>query len=103
MTQIEIVKDIFWVGVVDWNIRDFHGYITNRGTQYNSYLIQDDKNALVDTVKHNFTETLLANIDSVMSLESVNYIVVNHVEPDHSGALPEVAKKLKNAIIVCSE
>ena len=51
MPQIEIAKDIFWVGAVDWNIRDFHGYITNRGPQYNSYLIRDDKIALVDTVR----------------------------------------------------
>ena len=103
MTQIEIAKNIFWVGVVDWNVRDFHGYITNRGTQYNSYLIQDDKIALIDTVKHNFTENLLANISETTKFENVSYIVVNHVEPDHSGALPEVAKQLKNAVIVCSE
>ena len=103
MPQIEIAKNIFWVGVVDWNIRDFHGYITNRGTQYNSYLIRDDKIALVDTVKQNFTEGLLSNISETTKPEDVGYIIVNHVEPDHSGSLPEVAKKLKNAVIVCSE
>ena len=103
MNKIALAENIYWVGVVDWNIRDFHGYITNRGTQYNSYLIKDEKTVLVDTVKHNFTEALLANIGNIMSLENINYIVVNHVEPDHSGALPEVAKRLKNAVIVCSE
>jgi anaerobic nitric oxide reductase flavorubredoxin len=103
MNKITLATDIYWVGVADWNIRDFHGYITNRGTQYNSYLIRDNKIALVDTVKHNFTDTLLQNIKDITALENVNYIIVNHVEPDHSGALPEVAKQMKNAVIVTSE
>jgi anaerobic nitric oxide reductase flavorubredoxin len=103
MEKITLAENIFWVGVIDWNIRDFHGYLTNRGTQYNSYLIQDEKTALVDTVKQNFTEALLENIRSITNPDNINYIIVNHVEPDHSGALPEVAKQLKNAVIVCSE
>jgi anaerobic nitric oxide reductase flavorubredoxin len=98
-----LAENVFWVGVTDWNVRDFHGYITNRGTQYNCYLIRDEKIALVDTVKHNFTGALLDNISNVTGHDKVDYIIVNHVEPDHSGALPEVAMRLKNATIVTSE
>jgi anaerobic nitric oxide reductase flavorubredoxin len=103
MDQITLAENVYWVGAIDWNIRDFHGYITNRGTQYNAYLIRDEKIALVDTVKHNFTDALLKNISSITNPDNVNYIIVNHVEPDHSSALPDVAKKLKNAVIVTSE
>ena len=59
MVKVSLAEGINWVGVVDWNIRDFHGYITKRGTTYNAYLIQDEKTALVDTVKHAFSNELL--------------------------------------------
>jgi anaerobic nitric oxide reductase flavorubredoxin len=103
MEKTSLGKDIFWVGAVDWNIRDFHGYITDRGTTYNAYLIRDDKTALIDTVKHNFGEELLRNIEEIVAPEKIDYIIVNHVEPDHSSSLPAVAKRLKNAVIIASE
>ncbi len=58
MNRVALAGGINWVGVVDWNIRDFHGYVTRRGTSYNAYLIQDEKIALVDTVKHKFSSEL---------------------------------------------
>jgi len=98
-----ILKDgVNWVGVVDWNIRDFHGYITSRGSSYNAYLIQDEKTALVDTVKAAFCNELIEHIEEHTSFEKIDYIVVNHVEMDHSSSLPTIAKLAKNAKILSS-
>jgi anaerobic nitric oxide reductase flavorubredoxin len=103
MNKVAIAEDIFWVGVVDWNIRDFHGYTTSRGTTYNAYLILDQKNALIDTVKHTFGNELLRNVCDVTSPDKIDYIIVNHVEMDHSSALPMMAEKAKNATIIASQ
>jgi len=94
MAKIEIKKDIFWVGAVDWNVRNFHGhtYTTKRGTTYNAYLIIDDKVTLVDTVHPSFTAELIEKIKEVCPLEKIDYIIANHVEIDHSGSLPEILK-----------
>ncbi len=70
---------------------------TERGATYNSYLIMDEKITLIDTVKAPFTEELLANISKVTPLDSIDYIVINHVEPDHSGAMPALAKACPKA------
>jgi flavorubredoxin len=102
MYTIEIADNLHWVGAVDWNIRDFHGYSTERGTTYNSFLLQDEKNILFDTVKKPFTQDLLHNIRRVMDPEKIDYIVVNHVEPDHSGALPEILRACRPEKIYCS-
>ena len=102
MPNVVLKEGINWVGVVDWNIRDFHGYVTSRGTSYNAYLIRDEKTALIDTVKYSFAEELARNVAELTSLEKIDYIIVNHVEMDHSGSLPEIAKLAKNAkIIAC--
>ena len=103
MNEVTLAEDINWVGVVDWNIRDFHGYVTRRGTTYNAYLILDEKTALVDTVKHTFSSELLRNICEIVDLEKIDYIIVNHVEMDHSSSLPVIAKHAKNAVIIASQ
>ena len=103
MNKVTIAEDIFWVGVVDWNIRDFHGYTTNRGTTYNAYLILDQKTVLVDTVKHTFGKELLRNVCDITGPEKIDYIIVNHVEMDHSSGLPMMAEKAKNATIIASQ
>jgi flavorubredoxin len=103
MTPIEIAKGVFWVGVIDWDLRDFHGYETRRGSTYNAYLISDEKKALVDTVKYPFKEALAENINEVISLEKLDYIVVNHVEMDHSSSLSYIMQQARNAIIVTSK
>ena len=103
MSKVTLAKNIYWVGAVDWNIRDFHGYTTRRGTTYNAYLILDDKIALVDTVRHTFSNELLRNICGIISPEKVDYIVVNHVEMDHSSALPLVKEYMKDATVIASQ
>lgn len=92
MAAIEILPKIYSVGVVDWRVRNFHGhtYTTARGSSYNAYLVIDEKTALIDTVAAPFTQELIDNIRQVIPPEQIDYIVVNHVETDHSGALPGV-------------
>ncbi len=94
MKPIEIKKGIYWVGAVDWNIRNFHGhtYTTKRGTTYNAYLIVDDKIALVDTVYGPFAQELIERIREIVPPEKIDYVIANHVEIDHSGAMPAVMK-----------
>jgi flavorubredoxin len=103
MSAIEIKKDIYWVGTIDWNVRDFHGYSTKKGTTYNSYLVMDDKITLFDTVKKGFRSSLLHKIREITDPEKIDYIVVNHVEPDHTGELPEIIKIVKPEKIICSK
>jgi len=93
---------INWVGAVDWNIRDFHGYSTYKGTTYNAFLVLDDKITLFDTVKKPFKNDLLHNIHKVVDPAKIDYLVVNHVEPDHSGSLPEMIEIIKPEKIFCS-
>ncbi|HPT34204.1 MAG TPA: flavodoxin domain-containing protein [Bacillota bacterium] len=104
MKPVEIKKDIYWVGVVDWDLRYFHGpsYTTHRGTTYNSYLILDDQVTLVDTVYAPFAGELLERIKKVVDPARIENIVVNHIETDHSGALPEVMKAAPGARIYCT-
>jgi len=103
MVQTKLTENIHWVGVVDWNLRDFHGYVTRRGTTYNAYLISDEKTALIDTVKHTFSSELLRNICEIVDPEKIDYIIVNHVEMDHSSSLPVITKYAKNATIIASQ
>jgi anaerobic nitric oxide reductase flavorubredoxin len=102
MTKVTLKDGVSWVGVVDWNIRDFHGYITRRGSTYNAYLIQDEKTALVDTVKAAFCSEFIEHVQEHVSFDKLDYIIVNHVEMDHSSSLPVVAKLAKNAKILAS-
>ncbi len=99
----KLKEGIFWVGYVDWNVRDFHGYKTNRGSTYNAYIVLDQKNAVIDSVKAPYACSLLENIKSHIPLDKVDYLVVNHAEPDHSGSVPFVMKACPNATIVCDE
>jgi anaerobic nitric oxide reductase flavorubredoxin len=102
MVKVSLKDGVNWVGVIDWNLRDFHGYVTYRGATYNSYLILDEKVALVDTVKSTFSEELVEKISELTSFEKIDYIIVNHVEMDHSSGLPVIAKLAKNAKIIAS-
>ena len=102
MKAVEIKKGIYWVGAIDWDLRDFHGYLTQRGSTYNAYLIIDEKITLVDTVKSSMTCELIKRISSIVDPSKIDYIVVNHVEMDHSGALPEIMKLAPNAKIITS-
>jgi anaerobic nitric oxide reductase flavorubredoxin len=104
MAAVKILDQIYWVGAVDWQIRHFHGYTynTQKGTTYNAYLILDEKIALVDTVYQPFTQELIENIKQLVPLEKIAYVIANHVETDHSGALPEVMRLCPQAQLVCN-
>ena len=92
---IKISDHVYWVGAVDWSIRDFHGYSTNRGTTYNAYLIMADKLTLIDTVKAPFRDELLSRIASIVNPHDISYLISNHSEMDHSGCLPEIIEEIK--------
>lgn len=102
MKALEIKKGIYWVGGIDWDLRNFHGYTTNRGSTYNAYLIIDEKITLVDTVKHYLADEMISRIKSVIDPARIDHIVSNHVEMDHSGSLPEILKLCPDAKVVTS-
>jgi flavorubredoxin len=102
MRTTELAKGIYWVGAIDWDVRDFHGYSTYRGTTYNAFLIVDDKITLFDTVKSSHIEDLLRHIRAIVDPEKIDYLVVNHVEMDHSGSLPEMMEIIKPEKLICS-
>ena len=102
---VAVVKNVYWVGAVDWDIRHFHGftYSTHRGTTYNAYLIVDDKVALVDSVYGPFAQEMMERIREIVAPEKIDYVVANHVETDHSGAVAEVLKYAPDARVVGTE
>jgi flavorubredoxin len=103
MKAVPISDGISWVGAIDWNLRDFHGFETPSGTTYNAYVVRGaEKIALVDTVKTPFVPELLERVADVTSLDSVDYIVVNHVEPDHNSGLRAVMEAMPQAKVVAS-
>lgn len=98
----QIKPDIYWVGALDWNERHFHGYSTERGITYNAYLIIDEKVTLIDTVKAKFQDELMQRISNVIDPAKIDVVIANHVEMDHSGSLPAVARACPNAKFYCS-
>ena len=101
----ELAKNVYWVGVVDWAIRHFHGHelSTHRGSTYNSYLILDSKKVLVDTVWEPFQDEWLAALREVVDPAAIAIVVANHAEPDHSGGLPAVLRLCPNATVIVSK
>jgi flavorubredoxin len=87
MKPFEIAENIYWVGSIDWNIRDFHGYSTYQGTTYNAFLIKGEKNVLIDTVKQEFFSEWMDQIREVVDPKKIDYVISNHTELDHSGSL----------------
>lgn len=104
MKPIEIAANLFWVGAVDWGLRDFHGYATELGSTYNAFLLRGNKKtALIDTVKVELTDQLLKNIREIMDPAEIDIIVSNHAEMDHTGALPELMRVTQAEAIYCSK
>jgi len=103
MKAFEIKNNLYWVGAIDWNVRDFHGYSTYKGTTYNAYLVKDEKIALFDTVKKSHMQELVHHIKQLMDPTKIDYLIVNHVEMDHSGSLPEIVELIKPEKIFCSK
>jgi len=103
MKTIALADNVYWVGAVDWITRDFHGYSTERGTTYNAFLIIDEKIILIDTVKKPYKSELMHRIHNIIDPKKIDYLVVNHVEMDHSGSLPEVIEAINPEKIICSK
>ena len=104
MQPVEIKKDIFWVGFVDYDHRDFHGYSRSPdGSTYNAYLIKDEKNVLLDTVASGCEGTLLCRMAQVIEPEKIDYIICNHMELDHAGALEAIIERCKPEKIFVSQ
>ncbi|HMK48208.1 MAG TPA: FprA family A-type flavoprotein [Methanocella sp.] len=101
--KTELKPGIYWVGAIDWDLRDFHGYITPKGTTYNAYLIVDEKIALVDTVKEQFKDELLDRVSEIVDPAKIDYLIVNHLERDHFGSFSGVMEVLKNAQVYAGE
>lgn len=91
----KVTDSVWWVGAIDWSIRDFHGYHTGRGTTYNAFLVIADKIALIDTVKAGFGKEMLARIGSVIDPQKIDYLISNHSEPDHTGSIVETINAIK--------
>lgn len=102
--SFEINKSVKWVGKIDWELKKFHGdeYSTHRGSSYNSYLVRDEKIALIDTVWTPFAKEFVTNLKKEIDLNTIDYIIANHGEADHSGALPELMKEIPNTPIYCT-
>jgi anaerobic nitric oxide reductase flavorubredoxin len=102
MPSIKVLENVFWVGAVDWNVRNFHGftYSTHCGTTYNAYLILDEKTALIDSVYRPFAEEMIKKIREIIDPSKIDYVVANHVETDHSGAISEILKLAPKAKVV---
>jgi len=94
MQAVQISEKVYWVGAIDWNIRDFHGYSTTKGTTYNAYLVLSEKPTLIDAVKKEFYNEMMERIKSVIDPQKIKIIISNHAEMDHSGCLPEVVNTI---------
>jgi len=101
---VTIKPGITWVGKVDWELRNFHGeeYSTHKGSSYNSYLIEEEKTVLIDTVWMPFAREFVDNLEQIIELKKIDLIVINHGEIDHSGALPELMKRIPQTPIYCT-
>jgi flavorubredoxin len=97
-----IAEKIYWVGYIDWNLRNFHGYTTPYGSTYNAYLILDDQPTLIDTVKHYGVSEMLSRVKEIIDPAQIKHIISNHTEMDHSGAIAEILQYCPGADIICS-
>jgi flavorubredoxin len=102
--SVPITHNITWVGKVDWELRKFHGeeYSTHRGTSYNSYLVRDERTVLIETVWAPFAGEFVENLQKEIDLTQIDYIIANHGEVDHSGALPELMRLIPDTPIYCT-
>lgn len=103
MQAVKLTDKVWWVGAIDWGLRDFHGYATSRGSTYNAYLIMADRVTLVDTVKAPFKDEMMTRIASVIEPEKIRYIISNHSEMDHTGSLPVVIDEIKPEKVFASK
>jgi flavorubredoxin len=101
-----VINDrVTWVGKIDWELNKFHGdeYSTFRGSSYNSYLIRDEKTVLIDTVWKPHAKEFVEKLKKEINLKEIDYIIANHGEIDHSGALPELMREIPDTPIYCTK
>ena len=103
MKGIELKDGIYWVGAIDWAVRDFHGYETPRGTSYNNYLIEDEEPTLVDTVKYDFADLMIKNIKGIMDPRAIKHVIINHIENDHATGIDRIMHLAPGATIHMTE
>ncbi|MDO9566710.1 MAG: anaerobic nitric oxide reductase flavorubredoxin [Candidatus Desulfaltia sp.] len=105
MNRVNVKNNVTWIGKIDWELRKFHGneYSTHRGSTYNSYLIKEEKVALIDTVWMPFSKEFLENLTNEIDLSKIDYVIANHAESDHSGALPELMRHIPETPIYCTK
>lgn len=103
--KIHIKNNVYWVGKTDWDIKKFHGheYSTNKGTSYNSYLIEEEKTALIDTVWRPYSKEFISNLAKETDIAKIDFVIANHAESDHSGALPELMTIIPDKPVYCTE
>jgi anaerobic nitric oxide reductase flavorubredoxin len=103
--SLKVVNNVYWAGKIDWELRKFHGdeYSTHRGSTYNSYLIKEEKTALIDTVWAPFSKEFVNNLSKEIDLKKIDYVIANHAEIDHSGALPELMRHIPDTPIYCTK
>ena len=102
--KLHIKNNVSWVGKIDWELRKFHGdeYSTHRGSTYNSYLIEEEKVALIDTAWLPFAKEYVENLQKTIDLKKIDYVIANHAEIDHSGSLPELMSHIPDTPIYCT-
>jgi flavorubredoxin len=103
MKAVELKNGVYWVGAIDWAVRDFHGYATPRGTTYNNYLIIDDEVTLLDTVKYDFSDITIKNIMSVIDPSKIRNVVINHIENDHVTSIDRIMTLAPDATLYITE
>ncbi len=104
MKKTMLAKDVYWVGAIDFNLRSFHHYSTSpKGSTYNAYFVDDEKKCLIDTVSHEYYETLVAHLDEHLENQKLDYIICQHFERDHSGTLPQIMERYKPDVLYCSK
>lgn len=99
-----VKSNVYWIGKTDWELESFHGadYTINHGSSQNAYLIEEEKTVLIDTVWMPHANEFISNLESDINLSKIDFIVVNHGEIDHSGALPALMEKIPNVPIYCT-
>lgn len=103
MKAVELTSGVYWVGALDWAVRDFHGYETPRGTSYNNYLVLDDEITLIDTVKYDFADITIKNIIGIVDPAKIKNVIINHIENDHATSLDRIMELAPDATIYISE
>ena len=103
MKPVELKPDIYWVGAIDWAVRDFHGYVTPNGTTYNNYLILDEQVTLLDAVKNDFVEVSIGNIEGLTDPSKIRNVIVNHIENDHVSGIEAIMRLAPDASVYMTE